>query len=364
MNYSTRLQINNRKISLDQPAYFIADIAANHDGNLDRAKKLIHLAKDAGADAVKFQHFLAEKIVSDYGFTHMPGKMSHQSGWKKSVFDTYKDYQCPRDWTEELVDEARRAEIDFFTTPYDLDAVDAFARIVPAFKIGSGDITWTELIEYVAKKGKPVLLASGASSMKDVERAIDALTRHTRNIALLQCNTNYTAERNNFRYINLNVLKTFAERFPGMVLGLSDHTPGHTTVLGAISLGARIIEKHFTDDNSRQGPDHAFSMNPITWSEMVEAARNLEAALGSGVKEVEENERGTLIIQRRCIRASRHINAGTVLTREDLEILRPNTPGAFQPYDIGQVMGRKTITEKNYGQEILPSDLGGTDDIR
>ncbi len=357
MGYKDKIQINNRQISLDNPTYFIADIAANHDGDIDRAKHLIRLAKESGADAVKFQHFLAEKIVSDYGFTKLSAKISHQSGWKKSVFETYKDYQCPRDWTKELVNTAQETGIDFFTTPYDTEAVDNFANVVPAFKIGSGDITWIEFIEYIAKKGKPVLLATGASSMTDVKRAIDAVIRHTEDIALLQCNTNYTGERSNFRYINLNVLKSFSECYPGMVLGLSDHTQGYTTALGAISLGARIIEKHFTDDNSRQGPDHAFSMNPRTWNEMIEAARDLEAALGSGVKKIEENELDTLIIQRRCIRASREIKAGTILLRADVEILRPNSKGAFQPYEIGMVIGKKIIVNKKYGQEIMHSDL-------
>jgi len=357
MGYKTAIQINNRKISLDRPAYFIADIAANHDGDIDRAKLLIRLAKESGADAVKFQHFLAEKIVSDYGFTNLSAKIGHQSGWKKSVVETYKDYQCPRDWTKELLHTAHKAGIDFFTTPYDTEAVDTFADIVPAFKIGSGDITWTEFIEYIAKKGKPVLIATGASSMRDVERAVDAVTRHTGDIALLQCNTNYTGDRSNFQYINLNVLKSFSERYPGMILGLSDHTTGHTTVLGAITLGARIIEKHFTDDNTREGPDHAFSMNTRRWKEMIFAARDLEAALGSGVKEIEENEMGTLIVQRRCIRASREIKSGTILSHADIEILRPNTKGAFQPYDIELVLRKKIIVGKKHGQEIMPSDL-------
>jgi len=357
MGYRTAIRINNRQISLDQPTYFIADIAANHDGDIDRAKRLIRLAKESGADAVKFQHFLAEKIVSDYGFTKLSVKIGHQSGWKKSVFETYKDYQCPREWTKELLHTAHEAGIDFFTTPYDAEAVDAFSDIVPAFKIGSGDITWTEFIEYVAKRGKPVLIATGASSMTDVERAVEAVTRHTGDIALLQCNTNYSGERSNFRYINLNVLKSFSERYPGMILGLSDHTTDNTTVLGAITLGARIIEKHFTDDNSREGPDHAFSMNSRNWREMIEAARDLEAALGSGIKKIEENEMDSLIVQRRCIRASHEIKSGTILSHADIEILRPNTKGAFQPFDIKLVLGKRIVVNKKHGQEIMPSDL-------
>ena len=359
MHYSTKIRIGNRQISRDQPSYFIADLAANHDGDIDRAKDLIRLARESGADAVKFQHFLAEKIVSDYGFTHLTSKIGHQSSWKKSVFDTYRDYQCPRDWTKELVDTARHYAIDLFTTPYDTAAVDAFADIVPAFKIGSGDITWTEFIEYIAQKNKPVLLATGASSMMDVERAVDAVLHHTGEIALMQCNTNYTGSRENFRHINLNVLKTYANRYPGMVLGLSDHTPGHVTVLGAIALGARVIEKHFTDDNAREGPDHAFSMDPVSWRAMVEAARDLEAALGSGKKVVEGNETDTLVIQRRCIRAAHDLTAGSLLARSDLDVLRPSVNGAIQPCDLMHTVGKRIVVDKKYGQEILPADIEG-----
>jgi N-acetylneuraminate synthase len=359
MHYSTKICINNRQISLDLPTYFIADLAANHDGDIDRAKELIRLAKESGADAVKFQHFLAEKIVSDYGFSHLTKKIGHQSSWKKTVFDTYRDYQCPREWTHELVDTARKCEIDFFTTPYDTTAVDTFADIVPAFKIGSGDITWIEFIEYVAQKNIPVLLATGAATMEDVNRAVDAVTRHTGEIGLMQCNTNYTGNRDNFRYINLNVLKTYAKRYPGMVLGLSDHTPGHTTVLGAIALGARLIEKHFTDDNSREGPDHAFSMNPRSWEAMIEAAQDLESALGNGKKTIEGNETDTYVIQRRCLRAAHEIKAGTVISRNDVDVLRPSVNGAIQPYDLEKVLGRRIVVQKKRGQEFQPSDIEG-----
>jgi N-acetylneuraminate synthase len=356
MEYDTVITINGRKIGQDKPTYFIADIASNHDGDLERAKSLIRLAQESGADAVKFQHFLAEEIVSDYGFSHLP-VMAHQKGWKKPVFQIYQEYECPRDWTETLMKEAGLAGIDFFTTPYDREAVEIFAPLVPAFKIGSGDITWTEFLEYIAGKGKPLLLATGASTMEDVERAVGAVLSHTRSLALLQCNTNYTGDRRNFRYVNLNVLKTFALRYPGMVLGLSDHTPGHTAVLGAIALGARIVEKHFTDDNNRDGPDHAFSMNPVTWRAMIEAARDLEAALGSGEKVVEENEADTIVVQRRCIRSARPLPAGTVIGRSDLAILRPSVNGAARPYEAGQIIGKRLVQGKAAGEEISLSDM-------
>ena len=159
------------------------------------------------------------------------------------------------------------ANIDFFTSPYSLELVDYVDNYVPAYKIGSGDITWIEIIKKIASKNKPYILATGASNFDEVKNSVNEAISINPNMAILQCNTNYTGDIENFNYINLNEIKKYRKIFPNLVLGLSDHTPGHTTVLGAITLGARIIEKHFTDNNSRNGPDHLFSMGPKSWKE-------------------------------------------------------------------------------------------------
>ena len=341
MEYNKQIVINNRTIDICSPTYFVADIAANHNGDIETAKELIHSAKEAGADAVKFQHFLADKIVSDYGFQSLGNQLSHQASWEKSVYETYKEAEFDRKWNEVLASEAKRAKIDFFTSPYDYEALDDLDSLVPAYKIGSGDITWIKFIEQVAKRKKPVMIATGASNMNDVERAIDAILRFNPNIILMQCNTNYTAERENFRFINLNVLRTYSIRYPGMVLGLSDHTLGHTTVLGAIALGARVIEKHFTLDNNQSGPDHAFSMNPVTWRDMVNSARELEYALGTGVKIVEENEHETVVLQRRCIYVTKKVMKGEIISENNTFPLRPVIEDAVLPYEIDKVIGKK-----------------------
>jgi N-acetylneuraminate synthase len=173
----------------------------------------------------------------------------------------------------------------------------------------------------------------------------------------MQCNTNYTASLENFDHIHLRVLNTYHTMFPDLILGLSDHTPGHATVLGAVALGARVIEKHFTDDNSRTGPDHPFSMTPATWREMVDRTRQLERALGSADKRVAENEQQTVIVQRRCLRAARDIRAGEPLTREMIDVLRPATPGSIMPYEIEAVLGCKTVTNIPAGKELKWVDL-------
>ena len=352
------LKIGTTPIGKDKPTYFIADIAANHDGSLERAKLLIRLAKEAGADAAKFQNFQALKIVSDYGFSHMNAQVSHQAKWKKSVTEVYAAASIPFEWTPILKETCEQVGIDYFSSPYDFEAIDMLDPYVPAYKIGSGDITWIEACERIASKGKPVLLATGASDIGDVQRAVHAITAINPQLVLMQCNTNYTAADGNFDNIHLNVLNTYKSMFPELVLGLSDHTHGHATVLGAVALGARVVEKHFTDDNDRVGPDHPFAMNPQSWSEMVAATRQLERALGSGDKVIADNERETVIIQRRCLRASRDIQRGETITRDMIDVLRPAAQGAIMPYEIEDVIGLETIEQIPSGRELRWTQFG------
>jgi sialic acid synthase SpsE len=352
------MKINNKPIGGDHPTYFIADIAANHDGDLRRAKALIQLAAQAGADAAKFQNFRAPEIVSDYGFTHMNAQVSHQAGWKRSVVDVYADASIPFEWTPILKETCDEAGIDYFSSPYDFDAIDMLDPYVPAYKIGSGDITWLEVLERMASKNKPVILATGAADIGDVQRAVHAILKINSQLILLQCNTNYTAADGNFDHINLRVLQTYQTMFPEMVVGLSDHTHGHATVLGAVALGARVIEKHFTDDNDREGPDHKFAMNPHAWAAMVTNTRQLERALGSADKYVAGNEQDTVVVQQRCVRAARAIKAGEVIQRDMLKVLRPATPGAVKPYEIAQLIGTRAVHDLPEGKEIRWVDVG------
>ncbi len=351
------IQIGRHTIGLKHPTYFVADIAANHDGSLDRAIALIKLAAEAGADAAKFQNFRGPKIVSDYGFTHMNSQVSHQAKWKKSVVEVYDAASIPFEWTQHLGEACDDAGIDFFSAPYDFEATDMLESFVPAYKIGSGDITWIEACERMARKGKPVLLATGAANIGDVQRAVEAILAINPELVLMQCNTNYTADPGNYDHIHLNVLKTYHEMWPDLVLGLSDHTHGHATVLGAVAFGARVVEKHFTDDNHREGPDHAFAMNPQSWADMVQNTRQLERALGSGSKFVAGNEQDTVIVQRRCLRAARAIHAGEVLTREMIDVLRPATPGAVEPFEIDKVLGLKAEQDLEKGQDLRWTQL-------
>jgi sialic acid synthase SpsE len=352
------IRIGSHVLGEDHPTYFIADIAANHDGSLERAKMLIRQAKEAGADAAKFQNFRAPKIVSDFGFRSLGGQQSHQANWKKSVFEVYQDASIPMQWSEELKATCDEVGIDYFSSPYDFDSIDMLDPYVPAYKIGSGEITWPEAMERIASKGKPVLLATGASDIGEVQKAVHTILAINPQLVLMQCNTNYTASPENFNHVHLRVLQTYRLMFPNVVLGLSDHTPGHAAVLGGVALGARAVEKHFTDDNDRVGPDHKFALNPLDWAAMVDQTRRLERALGSGDKFVAANEAETVILQRRCLRAARDLPAGSTLSRELIDVLRPAPADAIKPYDLANVLGKRLLVDLKSGQELKWEHIG------
>lgn len=349
---SNSFKIENREISANSPTYFIADVAANHDGDLECAKDLIYLCAEAGADAAKFQHFSASTIVSDQGFKSLGELQSHQSQWKKSVFDVYQDASIDQDWTPVLKEACDKAGITFLTSPYSYELVDKVDDFLSAYKIGSGDITWPGIVDYIAAKNKPVLLATGASSMDEVDMAMSILLQRTSDIVLMQCNTNYTASLENFKYINLNVLKEYKRKYPDIILGLSDHTPGHATVLGAVTLGARVIEKHFTDDAGRKGPDHKFSMDFNTWKDMVDRTRELENSLGVETKKVEDNEKETVVLQRRSIRVKKDMVIGDKIYEDDLEFLRPCPEDAIPPYELEDVLNKELVENIKSGDYI------------
>ena len=335
------ITIADRKIGLNHPTYFIADIAANHDGDLERAIELIRLAAEAGAEAAKFQNFRAPKIVSDYGFKTLGGQQSHQASWRKSVFEVYEDASVPFEWTPILKEACDKFNIHYFSSPYDYEAIEMLDDFVPAYKAGSGLMSWPEALVRMASLGKPILIATGASDMADVVRAMRAVSEVNEQIVLMQCNTNYTAADSNYDHLNLNVLKTFGAMYPNAVLGLSDHTHSPAPMIGAVALGARVIERHFTDSNDSEGPDHKFAMNPENWAEMVHQVRTLERTLGSTDKFVTGSEQETYVLQRRCLRAAREIKADEIFTAEMVEPLRPAAAGALMPWDLDDLVGKE-----------------------
>lgn len=351
------ITIADRVVGLNHPVYFIADIAANHDGDLERAKALIHMAKEAGAQAAKFQNFRAPKIVSDFGFKALGGQISHQAAWQKTVFEVYTEASVPFEWTPILKEECDKAGIHYFSSPYDYDAIEMLNPYVPAYKAGSGLMSWPDALVRMASLGKPMLIATGAADISDVVRVMREIARVNKQIILMQCNTNYTASDSNYDHLNINVLKTYGAMYPNVVLGLSDHTHSPAPVVGAVALGARVIERHFTDRNDREGPDHKFAMNPSSWADMVSQVRTLERSLGSTDKFVTPNERETYVLQRRCLRAARDIKAGEIITLEMVEPLRPVALGAIMPWEMDLIVGKKALVDMPYGMELRWENL-------
>ncbi len=337
--------------------YFIADIAANHDGSLQRAKDLIWLAKEAGADCAKFQHFLADKIVNDKEFKKIDELETHQSKWKKSVSEIYDDYHFKREWTLEIKEECDKADIDFSSSPYDAEAVDLIRDITPFIKIGSGDVSWLQHIEYCLKTNLPIVIATGACTMDDVKRAMSLIESYGNQHCIMQCNTNYTVDPDKIKYVNLNVIDEYKKLFPNAILGLSDHTKTYTSVLGGIAKGVKIFEKHFTDDNSRIGPDHEFAINPKEWREMVDISKELTDELGDGIKKVEGNETNAYIVQRRSCVAKTDLSKDHIISIDDIDFLRPCPEGSVQPYEHKMIIGMKLKKDLEEKESFLWKDL-------
>jgi len=312
------IRIGDRYLGDGEPVYIIAEIGSNFDGNLEQAKKLIDLAREAGADAAKFQSFSPDKILARKGFKT---RVSFQAKWDKPVYEVYAEAMLPREWHRELAVYCRGKGIDFLSAPYDTEAADLLDDIgVPAFKIGSGEITNISFLEYVAGKGSPIILGTGASTLGEVEAAVNAIRgAGNENIVLLQCVTAYPSP---IEQANIRAMVAMGEAF-GVPVGYSDHTPGSVVPLGAVALGACVIEKHFTFDKSRLGPDHPFAMDVAETVAMIRDIRLLELALGSPVKQVAPAEKETVVIQRRGLFASVDIPAGTIITEAILESLRP-----------------------------------------
>lgn len=353
-----RFKVNKKYIGDGCETYFIADIAANHDGNLDKARELVKLCAEAGANAAKFQHFKAKTIVSDYAFNNLVKSESHQTKWKKSVFKTYEEASIAIEWCIKLKETCDECDIDFFTSPYDLDYVDQVDDYICAFKIGSGDISWPSMLKKISKKNKPIFIATGASTYEDVNDAYNLISKNNSNIVLMQCNTNYTANDDiNIKNLNLNVLDSYKKNFPKIILGLSDHTLSNLSVIASVSKGAKVIEKHFTDSNQNYGPDHKFSLNPTNWKKMIDEVRLLELALGDGVKKVEDNEKTTYEVQRRCVCAKNKLLEGRIIKKEDLICLRPSLKNTVQPKEIENIINLKLKKTKESGEPIFWSDF-------
>ncbi len=350
--FSRTITIDGRRIGEEQPTYFIADIGANFDGDLKKAKKLALEVKQAGGDVAKIQSFKAKKIVSSKGFASMKLKGVHGS-WKRPVNEVFAEVEFPRKWHKDFFEYCRSIGITPSSSPYDYEAVDLMEEIGTDFyKIGSGDITWLEMVEYIARKGKPVILATGASTLSEVDEAVRVIEKTgNRDLAILQCITNYPSK---IESANINVLKTYQEAF-GAIVGYSDHSPGDTVVLGSVALGAKVIEKHFTLSKKDKGPDHPHSMEPQEFADMIRRTRDLESAMGSSRKDVVVEESETVIVQRRGLTVAKDVAKGATLKKSDIIELRPAL--GIYPKFKDAVVGKKVKKALKAGEPIRWEDI-------
>lgn len=335
---TTPVRIGSRSLASGEPAYIIAEAGANHDRDLDVAHQLIDVAADSQADAVKFQTYSAESMYSRYAPRLTEMDEFGRSPAAESPFELIKRVELPREWQRELRDHAVERGIDFISTPFDLQAVEELDALnVPAFKIASYEIVDYDLLKAAAAKQKPMIVSTGGSDLADVERAVATIKAEGNDqIILLHCVSQYPAEISD---LNIRAMQTLARAFD-LPAGFSDHSMGSVAAVVAIALGARCLEKHFTLDPTRPGPDHPSAADPDQFARYVEAVRDAERSLGSPVKRVQESELENRRLAKRSIHAATDIPAGTVIAEHMLVLKRPAL--GIHPSLKGTVVGRQS----------------------
>ena len=299
--------------------FVIAEAGVNHNGSLELAKKLVDAAKEAGADCVKFQTFISKNIVSKNAVKAEYQKQQTQA--EESQHDMLKKLELSFDEFLELNEYCKSKDIEFMSTAFDFDSIDFLNSLkMDTWKIPSGDITNLPYLMKIAKLNKPVILSTGMSTMEDIRCAIQALKENgARELTVLHCTTEYPTP---FNDVNLKAMNTIKDEFDVKV-GYSDHTKGIEVPIAAVALGATVIEKHFTLDRNMEGPDHKASLEPDELKAMVDSIRNIELALGDGMKQPAESEKKNMAVARKSIIASKDIKAGEIFTEANLTVKRP-----------------------------------------
>ena len=338
------VRIAGRFISEDKPTFIIAEIGSNHDGKLSQAKKLIRAAAQAGADAVKFQSFRAESLVNSQ-------RLNAQKKWEPHpAFPLLKKLEVSDTWHWELKKYCDEVGIFFMSTPFDLERADLLHRVgVPAYKIASGDLTYTQLLRHAARFQKPIILSTGIATLKEVKEAVRVIEKEgNKKIILLHCVALYPPK---FEEVNVRAMMTLKKAFPRYLVGCSDHTPGWTVPLAAVALGGRVIEKHVTLDRRLKGPDHPYAMTIAEFATMVQEIRHLEKALGSGVKKPAPGEIPERIGARRSLYAAKEIVKGERLDEKSIRVVRHAY--GLKPKDLDWVVKKRAKQRIAAGSLIL-----------
>jgi N,N'-diacetyllegionaminate synthase len=343
--------VDRRPIGPGHPVFVIAEAGVNHNGDLDLARRLVDVAAGAGADAVKFQTFAADRVAA-----REAPKADYQrqtTSADESQQEMLRRLELSAEAHRELQEHARRRGLTFLSTPFDEASADLLDSLgLPAIKIGAGEVTNLPFLQHVARKGRPIILSTGMSSLDEVGAAVGAVREAgNADLILLHCVSEYPARPGD---ANVRAMLTLAAAF-GTPVGYSDHTPGLEVALAAVALGASVIEKHFTVDRALPGPDHRASLEPAQLGELVRAIRVVEQALGDGIKTPTAGELGNRVVARRSLAAAVDLPAGVALTREALCALRPAT--GISPAALATVIGRKLARARRAGELIAWSDL-------
>ena len=333
------MKINEKEFGTGKNCFIIAEAGVNHNGSLHLAKQLVDAAKDAGVDAVKFQTFKTDELVTEDA--NQASYQTKNTGKKESQSDMLKRLELSDGDFKEIKNYCDEKGIVFMSTPHTFSAVDMLDSLMPAYKIGSGDLNNLPLLEYIAKKEKPVILSTGMGSMDEILESANLIQSINKNLILLHCTTSYPCP---FNDVNLAAMDTIKEK-TGCVVGYSDHTEGIDVSLMAVSLGAYVIEKHFTLDKNLPGPDHKASLDPQELKELVKRIREEDLpevtseVLGSAIKSPTNAENEIAKIARKSIVAKRDIDKGSEISKEDLIIKRPGT--GILPKKITSIVGKK-----------------------
>jgi len=328
------VRIGDREVGGGAPVYIIAEAGSNHDRSLDQAKRLIDVAAEAGADAVKFQTFTADRIVAE---TKTRAKyLDDLLPPDKTMSDLFRELELPHEWHAALFEHATAAGLDFISTPFDFEAVDLLDDLgVKVFKVASYELWHLPLIREVASRGKPIICSTGMADLADVQDAVDTVAATGNDqLILLHCVVNYPPP---FSDLNLRAIGTLRQAFH-VPVGYSDHSSGITAPIVATALGAAVIEKHYTLSRDLPGPDHRFAIEPDELAAMVRGIRDAQAALGTGIKRMAPAEADLYVTARRSLFAARDLAEGTVLGVDDIAVLRPGT--GLEVRDLEKVVGR------------------------
>ena len=357
ISISKKFKIGNKIIGSNHPTFIIAEAGANYkiskdiDKNFKHALKLIDIASKAGADAVKFQLYRAKKL-----YVEKAGNADYISN-KKSIYDIIKDMEMPYEWIPKLKKYCDKKNIIFLCTPFDEESVDELEKNnIQAYKTASYSISHIPLISYIAKKEKPMIISTGASNLNDIKKAVNTIKKKgNKKISLMQCTAKYPAP---LESINLNVISGLIKEF-NVPVGLSDHSRDPIIApMGAVALGARIIEKHFTTDNNLPGPDHNFAILPDELELLVNSIRKLELALGKNLKSVQSYEKELYCFARRSIYAIKDIKKGKILNKENICVLRSGKhKKGLDPDKFENILGKKAIKDIKKGDPINEKNI-------